>query len=309
MARQDTSSNRIKYEDPSYPVSVVYTDLANIEMTDSAWQWHEDIVVIIVNNGTAQITSDDQSIRLLPGQAVLIGRNVMHTIQQYGPEQCAYYSLTFHPDYIMNSTPDSIHDEFLNIIDNNNIRLMIFDENVSWHSHLLDYMNDIIVANMLRPTGYQIATKGYLCLSWALLVAHLHEENMDALKDLPITQDEQRVKDAMSYIRDNYTEKLSLDEVAEHIHISKSECCRCFKRTIGMTPFEYLMKYRVFQAANMLKDSSYAESSIADIALSCGFNNLSYFSKLFGKYMNCTPRQYRNNLQSQTPSTDFMSLR
>ena len=75
----------------------------------------------------------------------------------------------------------------------------------------------------------------------------------------------------------------------------ESECCRCFARTLQMTPFEYLMKYRILEATKKMIETIKNPMSIADIALSVGFNNVSYFNKLFKKFLGCTPTYYRTH--------------
>ena len=63
-----------------------------------------------------------------------------------------------------------------------------------------------------------------------------------------------------------------------------------------MTPFEYLMKYRIFEATKKLLDNKTVSDSISDLALSVGFNNISYFNKLFKRYLDCTPTEYREQM-------------
>lgn len=104
--------------------------------------------------------------------------------------------------------------------------------------------------------------------------------------------DEERVRVALEYIQENYSEDISLKDIAMSINISKSECCRSFKRVLNITPFEYLMEYRVLKSTQYLCNSN---DSIANIALNVGFNGISYYGKVFKKYMNCTPSQYRRN--------------
>lgn len=308
MARENEHSSRITYKNPDYPVIISYKDLSGVNNSDTGWDWHEDITVVIINHGTAQINSDDESIRLLPGQAVLIGRNVMHSILQFGEEACAYYSITFHTDFVLGDNYKFLNTKYYSITEDSGTRFLIFDESISWHSELLEYLNSAIVANIVQPIGYELKTRAYLCLFWSILAEHAWDYE-DEKNTLPISLDEQRVKDAMQFIRNHYTEKLSLDDIALSIHISKSECCRCFKRCIAMTPFEYLMKYRVYEASNRLKNPELVNLSIAEIATQVGFNNFSYFSKQFGKYMKCTPRQYRSHNDTKyNPNTNLLNL-
>ena len=85
----------------------------------------------------------------------------------------------------------------------------------------------------------------------------------------------------------------TLDEIAESIHISKSECCRCFQRVLRVTPFEYLLKYRIFYATKLIQQQDPAASSISNLAITVGFGNISYFNKVFKRVLNMTPTEYK----------------
>ena len=130
--------------------------------------------------------------------------------------------------------------------------------------------------------------RNYLNFIWLVLVREL-KDNIK-YNEVMNSYDEKRVRKAMEYIHKHYAENISLENIADEIFISKSECCRSFKRILNMTPFEYLMEYRVFKSTQLLCNSN---DSIAIIALSVGFNGISYYGKVFKKYMNCTPSEYR----------------
>ena len=65
---------------------------------------------------------------------------------------------------------------------------------------------------------------------------------------------------------------------------------RCFRATIGTTPIRYLREYRIDRATNRLTNS---QASIADIAATCGFQDISYFTKTFREMKGLTPKAYR----------------
>ena len=106
------------------------------------------------------------------------------------------------------------------------------------------------------------------------------------------------MKEAILYIEEHYSENITLDDLAASIHLSKSECCRCFKRTLQLTPFEYLMKYRIFRAASILQMNVPAPRSMSALAFSVGFNNASYFNKVFKQYLHCTPSEYKRKIKN-----------
>ena len=94
-------------------------------------------------------------------------------------------------------------------------------------------------------------------------------------------------------------ETVTLEDISSSIMVSKSECCRCFKRTLNVTPFEYLMKYRILESTKRMDRKPL--DSISEIAGSVGFNNTSYYNKIFKKYMDCTPTEYRNTIKKELP--------
>ena len=84
--------------------------------------------------------------------------------------------------------------------------------------------------------------------------------------------------------------QLSLEEVAAAASVGKRECLRCFRRTIGVTPIQYLLKFRIRQASRLLVET---DRPVTEIALLCGFESPSYFAAAFRRLTGRTPRSYR----------------
>lgn len=291
----DTYANLREQNDFSsldYPVNVFYLDLSKSYMNRIRWHWHEEMEVLIINDGLAVVSTDDASYTLKPGQGIIINQNVMHSIYSQNKDNCTFYSFLFHPDFLFGHKNNYLQTQFLLPVQNFRLfKMLVLNESNAWHERMLDAVNDAIAVNVTKPFGYEVATKGYLCRFWSELIVKLPQ--METAPPPHVSLDEQRVKDAMLFIRTHHAEAISLDEIADSIHISKSECCRCFARTLQMTPFEYLMKYRIFEATKKMMEHHDDPMSISDLALSVGFNNTSYFNKLFKKYLGCTPTYYR----------------
>ena len=277
-----------------YPVNVCYLDLRTTYMHRIRWHWHEEMEILIINNGLAEVSTDDASYTLRPGQGLIINQNVLHSIYSLNQENCTFYSLVFHPDFLFGHKSTYLQTQFLLPVQNFRLfKMLVLDEVNPWHERMMDAINDVIAINLTKTFGYEIATKGHLCRFWAELIGKLPQQ--EAALSPHASLDEQRVKQAMLYIRTHHAEPISLDEIADSVHISKSECCRCFARTLQMTPFEYLMKYRIFEATKKMREHPDEPIAIADLALSVGFNNTSYFNKLFKKFLGCTPTYYRTH--------------
>ena len=99
---------------------------------------------------------------------------------------------------------------------------------------------------------------------------------------------------ALSYIQQNYQQEVSLEELAFSVHLSKGNLSN-FQQLTGMTPFHYLVRYRILQSCNALICT---DKKITDIATSHGFNNISYYNRAFIQLINMTPSQYRKKLSN-----------
>lgn len=105
------------------------------------------------------------------------------------------------------------------------------------------------------------------------------------------------IDNALHYIRDNYSENLSLKAILELTNYSKSHFIRLFKDNTGMNVSEYINKYRIEKAC---LDLIYSNNNITEIATASGFNNIQYFSRKFREYMKCTPKQYQKKRKKLT---------
>jgi len=98
---------------------------------------------------------------------------------------------------------------------------------------------------------------------------------------------------AMEYIRQNYDHKLSLDDIAQHVYLSRSYLSSLFREEAGQTLFSYINQVRVEKSKLFLMDPSI---SLASVAAMCGFEDQSYFTKVFRKITSLSPKQYRDRI-------------
>lgn len=95
----------------------------------------------------------------------------------------------------------------------------------------------------------------------------------------------------LEFIHGHFAENITLDDIAKSANIGGRECLRCFRKTIQLSPIQYLLKYRIMQGAELLMENS--ERSVSEISVLCGFDSPSNFSKMFKRFYSCTPREYR----------------
>ena len=93
-----------------------------------------------------------------------------------------------------------------------------------------------------------------------------------------------------NYLDEHYTDKFSLDELAEKFFISKYYLCREFKNLYGITLNHYVITKRITLAKKLLRFSPY---TLEEIALECGFYDASYFNKQFKKSEGISASDFR----------------
>ncbi len=101
------------------------------------------------------------------------------------------------------------------------------------------------------------------------------------------------VRNALAYIEENYTKKISLSDVADEIYVSRWHLSKLLNKYTGKSFADIINGYRIDAAKNMLKDSSLR---ISDIAETVGFSDSAHFSHVFKRMTGISANEYRNKI-------------
>lgn len=112
---------------------------------------------------------------------------------------------------------------------------------------------------------------------------------------------EDTVLACMDYIRTYYKERITLQDLADHVHLHPNYLCALFKSRTGRTPFEYVDRVRVRHAYRLLQST---HLPVTEIAETCGFQSISFFSRKFKSILGCSPSQYRKKIDILIPQSD-----
>jgi AraC-like DNA-binding protein len=102
------------------------------------------------------------------------------------------------------------------------------------------------------------------------------------------------VRRAVAYMQQHFAEDLSRQQIASAVGISQNYLSRIFQHELGVSPWEYLSRYRIKQAQDLLRDT---ENSITDVAAQVGFEDPAYFSRVFRRQIGHSPQRYREHLE------------
>ena len=153
-------------------------------------------------------------------------------------------------------------------------------------------LNNIYSSRGLQPQD-EAAMVGYLYLFIAALM-----RETSAGKPHTASSSSQYVLNAIKYIQFNYSHDISIDDVAKSVGVSRSHLYRVFMLNVGKSPIDYLTEYRINEACKLLRAGSL---SIAEVAVSVGFFDQFYFSRVFKRAKGVPPSKY---LASQTDAAE-----
>lgn len=148
----------------------------------------------------------------------------------------------------------------------------------------------IIREMKMKHSNYEFLVKMKLAEILLYAIRCKTGENTTLL-DVPVkTEKYKKISEIAEYINENYHKKMSLANIADDFYISKCYLSRIFKEVTGFTVNEYINITRIKRAQQLLEQSDYNITEIADIV---GYGSITYFEKVFKKYLETSPLKYR----------------
>lgn len=239
--------------------STVFSSTAN---------WHENLELQLCTAGEGRVLLDGRSLCFSADDIIAINQGVIHHTGSEG--ELVYTCLIFDCEFCRRVGIDPVALRFRERIDSAAVRAL-FDEITYTYDNETDVCH---LADMNR-----------LALCLLIELRRNFTEDTAARQSSPALRS---VQEAIRFIRENYTRKLTLDEIATHLYINKYVLMRHFKKTAGKTVGDYLTSCRCQHAMQLLDHGV----SVSDAALQCGFTNFSYFSKIFKRMTGCLPSEF-----------------
>lgn len=274
---------------PDFPVAVYLDDVTHEYVN---WHWHEEFEIGFVTEGSVILGCGNREYQMNRGDIFFISSNVLHSMHNSNSAEGAVFkSIAFHSSIISENTTSVFYSKYLlPILSDSNFRECIITNDHGSYQALLDVLSKAWDLVYSEPSDYEIKVRNELSTLFCIL--NRFRENINSA-DRPGTQNylpEKRVQILLDFIHSHYQDKITLEDLANAASISKTEVFRCFKSIMGLTPVSYINSYRLQSAAHILIET---EKSIQEIAENCGFDDNSYFSKMFKRKYHVTPRNYR----------------
>lgn len=248
---------------------------------EMSYHWHIEHEIIRILKGKLLMTIGEDEFLASPGDIIFVKGGLLHGGI---PKDCLYECIVFNPDALMTSSLAG--ERLLKKIRDDSIQ--IYSHFTSPDTELTQITNRMFGQMKSQGEGHELTVIGAFYEFFGYILAHGYY----TVSQSGSAKDGQRIehlKKALEVIENYYPECITLDDLAKAAGMNAKYFCRYFREMTHRTPIDYLNYYRVEQACFKLATSN---SSIADIGMNCGFNDVSYFIKTFKKYKGITPKKY-----------------
>ena len=251
------------------------------------FHWHNETELLYVLKGEFKLFLDSNEFHLHPGDVCYIPSGAMH-----GGEgtNCAYECIDFDAFKFMQQPP--VVRRYLSILENKSYQI----QNLFTRQQ----------PGILKCAGRMFSAARNQEEGWEMLVlAGLYDFFGTVMqKDYRIPVQKERndrtnilqINAAIEYITYHYKEPILLEDLARVAALSPQYFCKYFHAVTGKTPIAYLNYYRVERACFLLEQKN---NTVTEVALECGFNDVSYFIRCFKKHKGITPYQYIKKMQGR----------
>jgi AraC-like DNA-binding protein len=280
----------MKHGSKSFPLAIYKTLLRKNKLGYVQVHWHDEIQFALVTKGSINFTIDQSACIVKENEGIFINSNSLHSAKPHEFSEGEYICIDIAPEFFLGPSDSIIRQKYLEpFLKSKSVSYVELKLTVGWEKDVLNALSTLYELYEGKDFGYELKMQSII-----LDVLHLMISNSPWLEtdsNLSAFIEDQRIKKMLSFIQDNYKRKITLEDIARNVNLSRSECSRFFKRMTGQTPFEYLISYRINQSTLLLKNS---DLSITEIADEVGFGSVSYFIEKFRKETNYTPKEFRN---------------
>lgn len=250
------------------------------------WHYHPEYELTLIVKGSGMRLVGDSYLPFQAGDLVLLGSEIPHTWESdaNSHEDVAAVVIQFSEDFIANFMNSEAFYKIKKLLQTS-VRGLFFPNplamNIEQQMMTIATEKGVKQITALLNVLNDLSFDNYEPLASAFYLPKNSREN------------ETRINTVFNYIKQNASSTILLEQAAASVHLTTGAFCKFFKRMTGKTFSDYVNEIRIGNACNLMV---HTDKTIAQIAIESGFENQTYFNRVFLKKKNCTPKQFRMQL-------------
>ena len=276
----------ISFENKSFSYNIYDNSNHNPAEKHQKWHYHPEIELVYVNNGSGKRQVGLNLSNYNDGLLILVGSNLPHTgFTDYFDDERKEVVIQFKENFLGDSLNEVF--EFKNIFN----LLKTSKKGIAFEGDIKKKIG-LAMLGLQYETSFQkvitlITILNDLSRSKNYEILNISNYNINGINE------NERIRKAFNFIKDNYKTEVSLENVAKEVHMTVPSFCRYFKSQTNKTFIQFLIEYRINNALKLLIQS---DKDIKNICYECGFNNYSHFNRSFKKINLISPSDYRKKI-------------
>lgn len=248
-----------------------------VKTTHTLQSQEETAELIVIEKGRGRYMIDNQVYQIAEGDLLLLNTGVLHGLCPDGTDNLKTCRLGIRRLHLKGLTAGQL-------IDQDTVPVLSTGNLFAPVQQFLDLLDTM----MKEPHKHPLSEAQDNLLA-ALLVTVMHISSSVSRPNARI-QKYSLGMHIKEYIDQHYLEDLRLNDIAAALHINPYYLSHTFKKVVGYSPIQYMIRRRIGESQNLLVNTSY---TITDIALRCGYNNSNYFQAVFNSIVGMPPGRYR----------------
>ena len=281
------ASEIVHYNTPNIPLYLKERWLSSYANMEALCHWHEDIEYMKALKGHMVYYVNGEKLAVREHDALIVNARQMHYGFSEDKTDCYFACIVFRL-HLLCTNPELTEKYIHPIAGHPNLPYIYLHADNPAEAAVIRHFDAACEDCRRHYEGYELMMISRLTAAWAALYSLLSPDLLSY--STAMEEDLSTQRNMISFIYLNYTQKLSLNDIAAAGSICRSKCCRIFKKYLNKTPIDFLNAYRLEVSMRLLTDTA---MSITEIALSCGFQSPSYYAEIFQQHKGCTPSHYR----------------
>ena len=285
IVTDETLRETTNHGSEEYPFQYYLEDIWMFDFHCIDWHWHPELEFVYVRKGTVTFKIGSDQFELEEGMGIFVNAQVIHRFES--TETAVIPNIVFLPT-LMAPRGSLIYKKYIEPVLVSLVSYLCFKPEIAWQREILMSLQQIFAIQEMEKEC-ELETVQELLHIWKKIYEHteLQEVNNRAIVS---ARSLGQLQIMMQYIHENYPKMITLDDLTGVVMMSKSSVLNIFQKYLHTSPINYLVNYRLKQAARLLVTT---ENSISVIAQNTGFENTGYFCRKFKELFHKTPGEYR----------------
>ena len=278
----------ISHNSIEFPITYFHDELVTLPGWAGPLHWHPDFEIATAECGVLEYQVGGQHIILEAGDSIFINRNIMHGIKQLsGDIPDPMPNIVFSGTLVAPET-STIYQKYIQpIAQCDSLPFVVFRHDDCSHREINGFIKEIYRQMDEKQACYELVVQRNMNYIFEFMFCRFYELPKTETTRIQI-KNQIRLQKMLTYIYENYSGTVTLEDIAKAADISRSEAGRCFHTYMGCSPIDALIQYRLQMAHQLLNERT---QTLQQISYACGFNSVNYFSRQFKKRYGYAPSQ------------------